>query len=321
MKKIAIVSPYFGKFPSTIELTFSTMEHNSTIDWIIFTDNTDYNNRYKNIKFIEMTFDDICELIYDKFGTYLSTPYKLCDYRPAYGVMFKEYLEGYDFWGYCDLDVIFGNLRYFFTEEKLNNFDKIYDLGHLSLYRNDDGVSNAFRGSKVYQVPYKDIFNHKYNCIFDENYNENNRGINQVLEKQGFKVYVNRDEIADIDIRYKNFHVHGRNNESDFYFVFDHGELLLKRKTDSTYACKVAYAHYQQRKEIPVNVSDMDFFISTPKGFVDYLSNIENLFFEKGDFSYQTYIKYRLKRYIGKIKAKIWQKKHSDICKYDFKLP
>ena len=33
------------------------------------------------------------------------------DLRPAYGVLFEEYLDGYDFWGHCDLDVLFGRIR------------------------------------------------------------------------------------------------------------------------------------------------------------------------------------------------------------------
>lgn len=321
MKKIVIVSPYFGKFPDTIELTFSTMEHNSTIDWIIFTDNIEYVNRYKNIKFIKMSFGDVKELIKDKFGTSISTPYKICDYRPAYGVMFHDYIKNYDFWGYCDLDMIFGNLRNYFTDERLKKYDKIYDAGHLSLYRNNKAVSYAFMGTEEYQVPYKDIFNHKYNCIFDEVYNQNNRGINQVLEEQGFSVYINRSEIADIDLKYKNFHIHDMENRSDYYFIFDNGNLILKRKKEPNFSYDVAYAHYQKRKNIPIRVTNMNHFVSAPKAFLDFSESIENMFFESGDFSYLAYAKYRIKRYIGNVKARLWQKTHSEICKYDFKLP
>lgn len=321
MKKIVILSPYFGKFPETIELTFSTMEHNSTIDWVIFTDNTEYVNRYQNIKFIKMSFEDVKELINAKFGTFISTPYKICDYRPAYGVIFSKYVKGYDFWGYCDLDMIFGNLRKFFTEEKLEKYDKIYDAGHLSLYRNIESVSYAFMGSEEYKVPYKDIFNHKYNCIFDEVYNEDNRGINQVLEEQGFSVYVNRSEIADIDLKYKNFHIHDMEKVSDYYFIFDNGELILKRLSNPGFSYDVAYAHYQKRKKIPSCVTNMNQFISTPKAFLDISDSIDDMFFGSGDFCYLSYAEYRVNRFIGNVKARLWQKTHSDVSKYNFKLP
>ena len=48
------------------------------------------------------------------FPIYLDHPYKLCDYKPAYGYIFPEYTKGYDYWGHCDMtDCIFGNLRKF----------------------------------------------------------------------------------------------------------------------------------------------------------------------------------------------------------------
>lgn len=320
MKKILIFSPYFGKFPETIELTFQTMGKNESIDWMIITDNEQYKTKYDNIKFKYMSLDEMRDLIKKKFGTKLSTSYKLCDYRPAYGYMFDKFTKGYDFWGYCDLDVIFGNLRDFFTDEKLEKFDKIYDAGHLSIYRNSNEVKKAFMGNETYKVPYKDIFNHKYNCIFDEYYG-NNAGINQVLTKQGFSVYINRNEISDIDIKYHNFHIHNRDNQKDFYFLVKDGNLYELRYNDKNYCRKVAYAHYQRRKEIPINVNDKNCFISTPKGFISTKSVNEKMFFEKNDFAIKKYFLYRINRKIGNIKAKLWQKTHKNISKYDFKLP
>lgn len=321
MKKIVILSPYFGKFPNTIDITFETMKNNESIDWIVFTDNSGYEGKYPNIKFVKMSFADIRNLIDNKIGTSLSSAYKLCDYRPAYGAIFEKYIREYDFWGYCDLDVIFGDLRKFFTDQILNKYDKVYDLGHLSLYRNIKQVTYAFMGNENYHVPYKDIFNHKYNCIFDENYNENNRGINQVLERQGYNIYVNRNEIADIDIRFKNFHIHNREKNNDFYFHYEKGSLLLKRKNNVEYKQEISYAHYQQRKGIPMVMSDKNYFISTPKMFADINELSDAMFFEKSDFNWKTYINYRIKRYFNKLKARVWQKTHSDISKYDFKLP
>lgn len=43
----------------------------------------------------------------------------MCDYKPTYGLAFKKWLGKYDFWGYCDFDLLLGNLRKFFTDEVL----------------------------------------------------------------------------------------------------------------------------------------------------------------------------------------------------------
>ena len=32
----------------------------------------------------------------------------MCDYKVAYGEMFQDYIKEYDFWGHCDMDMIFG---------------------------------------------------------------------------------------------------------------------------------------------------------------------------------------------------------------------
>jgi hypothetical protein len=34
----------------------------------------------------------------------------MCDYRPAYAEIFPEKYEGYEWWGWCDLDVMMGDL-------------------------------------------------------------------------------------------------------------------------------------------------------------------------------------------------------------------
>ena len=62
-----------------------------------------------------------------------------------YGEIFEDYLLGYDFWGMCDMDMIFGDLSRFITTDILEKHDKIYQLGHLTLYRNNKEVNGRFR--------------------------------------------------------------------------------------------------------------------------------------------------------------------------------
>jgi hypothetical protein len=232
-------------------------------------------------------------------------------------VLFQEYLADYDFWGYCDLDVLFGNLEEFLTDEKLERFDKIYDVGHLSILRNTKEIREAFMGTETCAVPYKDIFNHKYNCVFDENYGKARRGINQVLRREGHSVYVNRAEMADIDIQYRNFHVHDYPQGGDYYFTYDGRDLWMRRWGDSSFKQSMAYAHFQQKKDLPVLCTPEREFAATPKGFVQIQALSKELFYEKKDRKTLWYIKFRFKRYIEhKVKARLWQMRHRDICRY-----
>ena len=52
------------------------------------------------------------------FPISLERPYKLCDYKPSYGEVFKDELAGYDFWGNCDIDLVWGNIKKNFTQMK-----------------------------------------------------------------------------------------------------------------------------------------------------------------------------------------------------------
>ena len=53
--------------------------------------------------------------------------------QAADGVIFTEDLEGFDFWGYCDMNMIFGDIRKFITRDVLLAYKKVLIHGHLSL--------------------------------------------------------------------------------------------------------------------------------------------------------------------------------------------
>ena len=42
-----------------------------------------------------------------------------------FGHIFSDYLVGYDFWGYGDIDLIYGNISKFITRDMLEQFDCI----------------------------------------------------------------------------------------------------------------------------------------------------------------------------------------------------
>lgn len=77
--------------------------------------------------------------------------YKLCDLRPFYGYIHHDILINYDFWGYGDVDLVWGNLRNFYTDYILNNYDALSThadrmSGHLTLIRNIPKYNNlAFK--------------------------------------------------------------------------------------------------------------------------------------------------------------------------------
>ncbi len=84
---------------------------------------------------------------------------KLCDYRIAFGEMYADEIEGFDFWGHTDLDCVYGRLWEYVTDEMLAEVD-IYSndpypqmCGPFSLYRTET-ASHFFREHDGWQ----DIF-------------------------------------------------------------------------------------------------------------------------------------------------------------------
>lgn len=73
------------------------MEYGS-IDFLIFTD-ADIKSE-KNIKVIQMTFEDFKDIIQRAFDFKISLnrPYKLCEYKQTYGYILQSYIKDYDFW-------------------------------------------------------------------------------------------------------------------------------------------------------------------------------------------------------------------------------
>lgn len=114
---ICLVVLYFGKLPNYFELWLESCKYNETINFLLFTDDKTEYDYPDNVTVIYTSFENIKSQIQSKFDFKISLerPYKLCDYRPAYGYIFNEYLKEYDFWGHCDLDVIFRKSKKIFT--------------------------------------------------------------------------------------------------------------------------------------------------------------------------------------------------------------
>lgn len=225
MQKIVLIIPYFGRFNNYYDLWLKSCEYNKTIDWLIFTDQKDKLYSKSNIRVVEISFIKFRKIIQSHFDFKISlnTPYKLCDFKPAYGEILQNYIGDCDFWGYCDMDMIFGNIRQFITDDVLNSFDKVLKHGHFTLIRNNK-FSNAFY--KI-DIPgkhnYKEVFSSSENFAFDEW-----GGISSILDVCGIKQYY---EViyADVNFCYDFFQI--LNVDVGYIpqvFIWNQGKLCRK---------------------------------------------------------------------------------------------
>lgn len=172
MKKICLLTVWMGKLPEYFWLWMATAKRNPTVDFFLITDNTGLVNE-DNVHFVNMTMENVRERFRKLLGfpIKLKVPYKLCDYKPIFGSAFAEIVEPYDFWGHCDIDLMFGNIRRFITDELLEQYDKILDAGYFILYRNCDTMNNLYKRSMEKEnmaYPYKKAFRSQFACYFDE---------------------------------------------------------------------------------------------------------------------------------------------------------
>lgn len=171
MKPIAYVVPYFGKLPGKgFALWLLSCAKNPTVDWILFTDDHTEYCYPDNVKVNYTSFEDIKARIQSHFDfpIVLDRGWKLCDFRPAYGEIFSNELQSYDVWGYCDVDLMWGNIREFIPDEILEKYEKVGFLGHSALYKNTPEVNIRYRTIISGAVTYKDAFSGSKGYAFDE---------------------------------------------------------------------------------------------------------------------------------------------------------
>lgn len=189
MKIGCFIIPYFGKLPNYFEVFAKTCAANVDYQWLIFTDDTTEYKVPNNVVLEQMTFEEFKILLAEKFDFEVKLPsyHKICDLKPAFGYIFEEYLKDFRFWGYCDLDTIFGNLNKFITPEILDQYDKLFCLGHCVLFKNNHENNRVFMQPVNGHYWYKESFSSTETTIFDETYGDD-KNVNTIFKKAGKKV-------------------------------------------------------------------------------------------------------------------------------------
>lgn len=179
MRSIILIIPYFGKWPIWFDAYLCSITTNPTINWLCPTDCQIPKEHPKNITFLPTTLQEMnkhINLIVD--ANVPLNVRKFCDLKPAYGDIFYEQVKDYDFWGFCDMDIIWGNIRKFITDDLLDKYDIISALenmvcGHFTIFKNNERNLNIYKND----LDYKKIFKTKKHLRYDE------VGLTTIVEK------------------------------------------------------------------------------------------------------------------------------------------
>jgi hypothetical protein len=116
---------------------------NHDVQWLLYTD-LDVQDLPPNVVVKRVSLETLNQRCSDALGTRVEISIarrKLCDLKPAYGVIFEEDLRQFDFWAFSDLDIVWGNVRRFVTNDVLRDHDIVSArrdklAGHFTLFRN-----------------------------------------------------------------------------------------------------------------------------------------------------------------------------------------
>lgn len=153
MPKYSLVKiiPWFGQWPEWFEFFLESCRHNPDIDWLFYTDATPPKNAPHNVRFNILSFSEYKAVVSNKLNINFNptAAYKLCDIKPALGYIHYKDIQNYDFYAFGDIDVIYGQIRQFVSDDLLSRYNVISThenriSGHFCIFRNTPEIRNSF---------------------------------------------------------------------------------------------------------------------------------------------------------------------------------
>lgn len=142
--KTCLFIPYFGKLPLWFDFFLKSCENNKEYDFYIYTDDTEELYTPDNVIIKRTSLKIYSSYLLCNLGLeeYTLSYSKLCDFRPFLYYIHNDIVKNYDYWGYCDLDLVFGDLSKFFAKHLENKVVSISThadrfSGHFSLFSVD----------------------------------------------------------------------------------------------------------------------------------------------------------------------------------------
>jgi hypothetical protein len=196
-------------FPSYFQLYLDSVAINTdTLRIILITDNIHIYDTYilpSNVIVVIKTIDDIrlkaIDTLLNDFAQSLPddiliTPYKLCDFRPLYPVIFNDIIaqnnvSSHDFIGWSDCDLIYGKIS---SMMNISNYDGIGFYGHFTALRNIPILINAYK-----KLPSESLFKITLSPLSHQIDERDFVGIiTKIGSKNNIKYYWTQRFIADI---------------------------------------------------------------------------------------------------------------------------
>lgn len=178
--RIAMVIPWVGPLPPWTPYFVASARPSAPLaDFLIFHEAQEEGvprDSPDNVHFFDLGLGGLSMLLGMQLGEALNLPIRnatvvikalrfmldkwprlVAEYKPTFGSVFAQYLKGYTHWGYCDLDMVIGNLPLFIERSELEMHDLVtysfgdqeafYLRGQWTVHRNEPRVSAIWQAS------------------------------------------------------------------------------------------------------------------------------------------------------------------------------
>ena len=265
--KIVLMQLWLGKIPDYFWFHYETTK-NLNIDFLIFTDSGLVVDS-PNYKVIPITKDEIEEKVSLMLNHEykIINPQKISDLKSCLGELFEDYLIGYDFFGFYDIDTLFGDFQKWvtpYTEEYdvISFADKDY---HNRVSGPFTIIKNTYENKRLYRKSldkFLEILNYDYVTAFDEH------EMSQILT-----------ENCNVKLIYDSINCETDNGGKNTYDAYwSGGKVYIKNEEKSLY-------HFYRKNKTKLNKVGNLITASYDKAIVDdfywvvsFTKNYETLF-------------------------------------------
>jgi len=302
--KYSALCCYFGKWPSNFKYWLNSCKYNTDIDFIFVTDiSMEGYDVPENVKILNLSFKDVQEKVKSEFpeiNVSLDRPYKLCDFKVAYGYIFNDFINEYDYWGFFDIDTIWGDVIKFIPKNEDKHLTKIFPCGHLCFIKNNAQFRECFK--KVNKIeglaPWEIVFSTPQNYFYDEE-----GGLEPLFVATEGNTYYGGVDFDNVLPPWKYGHFTAINTPQKSHFlIYEYKNGRIYRwylKGLSMKKEELSYLHISRRYLIP-SAPSVDEFVIYPDVIAPYF-NVT--FWKLLYFGRPRYLKSILNRGIQKLKS------------------
>lgn len=277
MKPIVLFVPYYGSVPPYMSAFVHTVSKQSSfLDVYLFSDKKFLDEVSSccdipsNVRLIDLSWEDLCCLIYEnKHLAKPFSPYKLCDYRTAYGYIFEEYCVDYEYWGYCDVDILMGDVQGFLERNDFRKYERVGRFGHFTIYKNNE-TNRTFFMEKFDGQRINDNFSFActttYPCHIDE------IGSNILFKKLfGADLFLEDNFVLNTAIGCRGCHTWNHRFSSQI-LTWEDGHTYSYSHDENSQIIKeeAMYIHFMVQKEVKSFKPFSDSLLLTPEKIVPF---------------------------------------------------